>query len=118
MRSPRGRSRWSILAVAGAAVLATGCGGADEPRGEDLTETRCPLTQSGEPAENSFDTAELVGEPLEQATTKAAEHGCEIVVAKRDGEGEPVPTDVDPKRIYLYTEDGVVSEIEGVGGGI
>ena len=27
-------------------------------------------------------------------------------------------TDFDPKRIYVYTEDGVVTEIEGVGGGI
>ena len=35
-----------------------------------------------------------------------------------DGEGKPVPTDVDPERIYVYIEDGVVTEIEGVGGGL
>ncbi len=41
-----------------------------------------------------------------------------VVVAKEDGKGLPVPADVDPKRIYVYTEDGKVTEIEGVGGGI
>jgi hypothetical protein len=40
------------------------------------------------------------------------------VVSLEDGKGVPVPIDIDPKRIYVYTEDGVVTEIEGVGGGI
>ena len=40
------------------------------------------------------------------------------VVAMEDGKGLPVATDVDPKRIYVYTEDGVVTQVEGVGGGI
>jgi hypothetical protein len=35
-----------------------------------------------------------------------------------DGTGQPVPTDVDPTRIYVYTENDVVTEIEGVGGGL
>jgi len=123
--SPRGRSRRSILGVAVAIALAAaaGCGEDDEPRGADLTETRCPLVQAGDgnaylPADDSFDTAELVGEPFERARATAAEHGCDVVVAKRDGEGVPVPTDIDPARIYVYTQDGVVTEIEGVGGGI
>ena len=34
------------------------------------------------------------------------------------GKGVPVTTDFDPARIYVYTENGVVTEIEGVGGGI
>jgi hypothetical protein len=29
-----------------------------------------------------------------------------------------VPIDVDPKRIYVFTEHGAVTQIEGVGGGI
>jgi large subunit ribosomal protein L19 len=55
---------------------------------------------------------------VEQAEAEAAEHGCKIVVALEDRAGVPVPTDIDPTRIYVYTEDGVVTEIEGVGGGI
>lgn len=125
-----GIDRRRALGVAAAAALALGgCGGGDDepPQGADLTRLRCPLEATGEqvggveqyrPAADAFDTAELIGQPLEAAGAAAAEHGCELAVAKRDGEGLPVPADVDPKRIYVYTEDGVVSEIEGVGGGI
>jgi len=95
-----------------------GCGGDDPPEGRDLTALRCPLAADGRPAENAFDTAELIGKPIAEAETAAAEHTCEIVVAQEDGRGLPVPADTDPKRIYVYTEDGVVTEIEGVGGGL
>jgi len=113
-------------ALAGGAVA--GCGD-DEKRagGADLTALRCPLVPTGEqvggveqyePAADAFDTAQLVGAPVEDARATAAEHGCDIVVAMQDGEGVAVATDIDPKRIYVYTEDGVVTRIEGVGGGI
>ena len=115
------------LAVAGAIALA-GCGGDEErPKGRDLTALRCPLVSTGEkvggvdrfePAKDSFDTAALIGRQFEKARAEAAGHGCEVVVAMRDGAGVAVPTDIDPKRIYVYTEDDVVTEIEGVGGGI
>jgi hypothetical protein len=116
-----------VLAIAGLA-LAAGGGEEDEgATGTDLTALKCPLVPTGEaaggverfePAEDAFDTAELIGMPIGEARAKAAEHGCEIVVSLEDGEGVPVPIDVDPKRIYVYTEDDVVTEIEGVGGGI
>jgi hypothetical protein len=107
-----------VLAIAGVA-LAVARDGEDKPAtGTDLTAIRCPVTPAGKPAEGSFDTAELIGLGLEEARAKAAEHSCEIVVSLEDGRGVPVPIDVDPKRIYVYTEDGVVTEIEGVGGGI
>lgn len=117
------KARRQLLGAAAALAFAlAGCGGDEErPTGRNLNELRCPLVASGDtyrPAKDSFDTAELIGEPLEKARATAAEHGCEIVVALEDGEGLPVPTDVDPERIYVYTEDGVVTEIEGVGGGI
>jgi hypothetical protein len=124
-----GRTLRAFLAVAGCCgVIVAGCGGEEEkPKGTDLTELRCPLVPTGEqvggvdqyePAKDSFNTAELIGQELDKATATAADHGCEVMVAKRDGEGLPVPTDIDPKRIYVYTEDDVVTEIEGVGGGI
>jgi hypothetical protein len=110
--------RSGALAIVVTVALASGCGGKDEPRGTDLTTVRCPQTASGKPAPGSFDTAELIGLALDDARARAGDHGCEVVVAMKDGEGVPVPIEVDPKRIYVYTEDGVVTKIEGVGGGI
>lgn len=118
-----------LVAALGLGFGLAACGGDDEPApaGTNLNQIRCPLQATGEevsgveqyrPAPDSFDTAELIGKPLEQARATAGEHGCEIVVAMEDGKGVPVPTDVDPARIYVYTEDDVVTEIEGVGGGI
>jgi hypothetical protein len=111
-----------LTTLAVACALLAGCGGGDEqPEGADLTAVRCPLVKTGdryEPAKDSFDTSELIGQRLEDARATASEHGCEIVESLRDGEGLPVPTDIDPKRVYVYTEDGVVTEIEGVGGGL
>jgi hypothetical protein len=115
-----------VLAIAGLALAARG-GDDEEPTGTDLTAIRCPLAPTGEtvggvaqyePAKGAFDTAELIGMSLEDARAKAAEHTCEVVVSLEDGRGVAVPIDVDPKRIYVYTERGVVTEIEGVGGGI
>ena len=129
----RGRSWSTARALVGAAIACAlalaGCGGGDDeapPEGVDLTAVRCPMVAAGEqgggtryePAPDSFDTAKLIGTKLAQAEAEAAEHGCAIVVALKDGAGVPVPTDIDPTRIYVYTKDGVVTEIEGVGGGI
>jgi hypothetical protein len=119
----------AVIAIAGIAIAAGGGGGGDEKqaKGTDLSALRCPLVATGEtaggelqfkPASDAFDTAELIGLRLADARAKAAEHKCEIVVSLEDGRGRPVPIDVDPKRIYVYTEKGVVTEIEGVGGGI
>jgi ABC-type Fe3+-hydroxamate transport system substrate-binding protein len=117
-----------VLAVAGVALASMG--GEDENRptkGTDLTAIRCPLEPAGEtadgetqyrPAKDAFDTKVLIGLQLPDAEAKAAEHGCEIVVSIQDGVGLPVPIDVDPKRIYVYTENNAVTTIEGVGGGI
>lgn len=115
------------LAVGGLALASLG-GEDDRPtQGTDLTALRCPLVpttptadgqQQYEPAPDAFDTAELIGLELDDARALAAEHGCGVVVSVEDGRGVPVPIDVDPKRIYVYTEDGAVTEIEGVGGGI
>jgi hypothetical protein len=115
------------LAVGGLALASLG---GEEDRatgGEDLTALKCPLVpttatadgqQQYEPAPDAFDTAELIGLPIDDARAVAAERGCDIVVSVEDGKGVPVPIDVDPKRIYVYTENGSVTEIEGVGGGI
>ena len=116
-----------LLAVAGVAIAARDGGDETKPKGTDLTAIRCPLEQTGETpegepefkaAKNSFDTAELIGLKMGDASAKAAEHGCEIVVSLQDGVGVPVPIEVDPKRIFVYTEKDVVTTIEGVGGGL
>jgi hypothetical protein len=118
-----------VAGLAGGAIALASLGGEEEraSQGSDLTALRCPLVATGrsadgqqqyEAAPDSFDTAELIGLSLDDARARAAEHGCEIVVSVEDGKGVPVPIDVDPERIYVYTEDGAVTEIEGVGGGI
>jgi hypothetical protein len=117
-----------VLAAAGVAIASMG--GDEEKRptkGADLTAIRCPLEQSGEtpdgepqyrPAADSFDTKVLIGKQLADAEAEAAKHGCTIVVSIEDGVGLPVPIEVDPARIYVYTEKNVVTTIEGVGGGL
>jgi hypothetical protein len=117
-----------VLAVAGIAIAARGDEDKKTTKGTNLTTVRCPLEPTGgsdsggqpeyRPAKNAFDTAELLGLPLAKAREKAAEHTCEIVVSLQDGQGQPVPIDIDPQLIYVYTEKGVVTQIEGVGGGI
>ena len=127
------RTRWiatlvavAVLGIAGIAVAARGGEGeSKKTTGTDLTAMMCPLAPSGDsgatpakPAKNAFNTAELIGLSLADAKAKAARHTCSIVVSLEDGAGKPVPIDVDPRRIYVYTEKGVVTEIEDVGGGI
>ena len=70
------------------------------------------------PAKDAFDTTELIGKPLADAETQAAEHGCKVVVSMEDDRGLPVSTAIDPTQILVHTEDGAVVEIEGVGGGL
>lgn len=115
------------LAAGGIALASLGGDDTRPTEGSDLTALKCPLVptaqsadgqQQYEPAPDAFDTSELIGLPLDDARALAADHGCEIVVSVKDGKGMPVPIEVDPKLIYVYTEKGAVTEIEGVGGGI
>jgi hypothetical protein len=122
--------RLVLPAAAALALAAAGCGGDDDdepaPVAEDLTAIECPMERAGreagvpqfEPAANAFNTSELIGLELSEASALAAEHDCEVIVSIADGEGQPVPVEIDLKAIYVYTEDDVVTQIEGVGGGI
>ncbi|HEX6022883.1 MAG TPA: hypothetical protein VFZ00_12860 [Solirubrobacter sp.] len=118
----------AVLAVAGVALASMGGDEDERPKkGADLTALRCPLEAAGQtadgqtryrPAKNAFDTKALIGKQLPDAEAEAAKHGCHIVVSLKDGVGLPVPIDVDPTRIYVYTENNAVTTIEGVGGGL
>ena len=121
--------RRNLVALGVGIALLAGCGDDDgqDPADQDLNAVRCPMVPTGEiengverfePAKDSFDTAELIDKKLADAEKTAAGHGCTVVVSMEDGKGVPVTTDFDPARIYVYTENGVVTEIEGVGGGI
>jgi hypothetical protein len=120
-----------VIVLAGVSIAIAARGDNEEqskPAGENLTAIKCPLETTGEldaggqpklrPAKNAFNTAELLDLQLEDARRKAAEKGCDIVVSVQDGAGQPVPIELNPKLIYVYTEKGVVTQIEGVGGGI
>jgi hypothetical protein len=129
------RIRW-LVAVAVVAVLAAGSialaarGGSEENEkpstGSELATLKCPLEPVDpnvpepeyRPTKDAFDTAELLDKPLTDARSIAQRHGCEVVVSVEDGGGLPVPLDFNPRRIYVYTEKDVVTEIEGVGGGL
>ena len=129
------RTRWivalvavAVLAVAGIAIAARSGEDKAPTKGTNLNALKCPLEPTGasdaggqpeyRPTKDAFDTAELIGLPLADAQAKAGEHGCDIVVSVKDGQGQPVPIEINPKLIYLYTEKDVVTQIEGVGGGI
>lgn len=118
-------------------LLGAGCDGGDAAEdpapaaapaaGGDLTAVWCPMVPADagadeaerwQPAEDAFDTAELVGLELEAARALAASHGCDVVVALADGAGQPVPLEIDPTLVYVYTHDDVVDAVEGVGGGL
>jgi hypothetical protein len=118
----------AVLAVASIAIAARG-GEEEKPnKGTDLTAIKCPLEPTGatgdggepeyRPAKDAFDTAELIGLKLEEARSKASSKGCDIIVSVKDGAGQPVPIELNPKLIYVYTQKDVVTQIEGVGGGI
>ena len=118
----------AVLAVASIAIAARG-GEEEKPnKGTDLTAIKCPLEPTGatgdggepeyKPAKDAFDTAELIGLKLEEARSKASSKGCDIIESVKDGAGQPVPIELNPKLIYVYTEKDVVTQIEGVGGGI
>ena len=117
-----------VLAGVSIAIAARGDEEDKKPAGANLSAIMCPLEQTGKldaggqpelkPAKNAFDTAELLDLPLEEARQKAGAKGCEIAVSVQDGAGQPVPIELNPKLIYVYTEKGRVTQIEGVGGGI
>ncbi|GAB3897498.1 hypothetical protein [Microbispora bryophytorum] len=119
----------ATLSITVGALALTGCSddsGEAKTKGRDLTALQCPMEETGEtgganpyrPAKNAFDTAELLGLELAEAREKAARHNCEIIVSREDDKSRPVPIEIDPTRIYVYTAHGVVSQIEGVGGGL
>jgi hypothetical protein len=118
----------AVLAIAAIAIASSGDDQGDKPaKGTDLTAIKCPLeptgkTSGGQPeyraAKDAFNTAELIGLKLAEAREKAGQKGCDITVSVKDGAGQPVPIELNPKLIYVYTENGVVTHIEGVGGGI
>jgi hypothetical protein len=119
----------AVLAVASIAIAARGGEEDNKPKkGTDLTAIRCPLEPTGatdaggepeyRPAKNAFDTAKLIGLKLDEARKMASSSGCDIVVSVKDGAGQPVPIELNPKLIYVYTENDAVTQIEGVGGGI
>jgi hypothetical protein len=127
--------RW-LVAVVAVAVLAAGSialaarGGDKENEkpntGSELATLKCPLEvvdpnapePEYRPTKDAFDTAELLDKPLADARSIAKRNGCEVVVSVEDGGGLPVPLDFNPRRIFVYTEKGLVTEIEGVGGGL
>jgi hypothetical protein len=116
-----------LLAIASIAIAARSGDDKQATKGTNLSVVKCPLEPTGKsvggtpeyrPAKDAFNTAELVGLKLADARKKASENRCDVIVSVKDGQGQPVPIELNPKLIYVYTEKEVVTQIEGVGGGI
>jgi hypothetical protein len=116
-----------LLAIASIAIAARSGDDKKATKGTDLSVIRCPLEPTGKtvggvpeyrPAKDAFNTAELVGLTLADARKKAGQNRCDVIVSIKDGVGQQVPIELNPKLIYVYTEKEVVTQIEGVGGGI
>ena len=128
------KTRWIIplvavvlLAIASIAIAARSGDDKKATKGTNLSVVKCPLEPTGKtvggvaeyrPAKDALDTAELVGLRLADARKKASEKRCDVIVSVKDGAGQPVPIELNPKLIYVYTKQDVVTQIEGVGGGI
>lgn len=67
------------------------------------------------PPQGTFDATAVVGESLDAASEAAADEGCQIRVAIRDGEGLALTQDFRPDRVNVAVEDGTVTEIVDIG---
>lgn len=133
---------WALVAGAAliAALLAFGCGdddgsgeGAESGTGPDAV-TSTNLDPAGDqtipdlpvntdpkrvqctgPPEGVFDATSVVGSTLARAKEAAAEEGCQIRVAVRDGEPLALTQDYRPDRVNVAVEDGEVTEIIDIG---
>ena len=70
------------------------------------------------PTKDAFDTAELLDKPLADAVRSRSATGVRSSSRSRTAAACPVPLGLQPPRIYVYTEKGIVTQIEGVGGGL
>lgn len=62
-----------------------------------------------------FDSRELIGATLEQATQRAAQDGCHVRIAQIDGEWQPGTSDYSASRVNVAIDGGTVTEVFGVG---
>lgn len=131
----RGRAAPIALSAAAALLLAlAGCGDdSEETTGGAVTGTSADsepgeptlpeLPRNDDPAavtctgppRGTFDATAIVGDPVADAKSAAAEQGCSVRVAMRDGEGLALTQDFRPDRVNVAVEDGEVTEIIDIG---
>ena len=68
--------------------------------------------RGGDP--DRFDTARLVGRPLDRARRIARRHGCTVRVIKRDGKPRSGTDDFSRERANVVVRDGRVKRVDGV----
>lgn len=106
-----------LVAVALIAVgLALGCGGDDPPALHRAARpVWCPAADFGRPA-SRFDARRLVGLELGAASQLAVRNRCTLRVV--GGDTNPVVTmDLRPDRVNVDVVDGIVTGLDGRGGG-
>jgi hypothetical protein len=114
------RTALCVLILSGLAAFSA-CG--------DESETTSTASQSPSPhaahhhcpfgpqrANQTFDTREMIGLDLDAAKDLAAEHGCEVRVSERDGEGLLVTSDSRFDRVDVAVEGEEVIDVYGTRG--
>jgi hypothetical protein len=104
----------ALLAAAALAAALAGCGQAaappaSKPVGEPIA---CP---SDAPPGKTLDARTLVGVSERRAAATADRHGCTMVAVARDGERFSITANVDPRRVQVEVDGGVVTRIVKVG---
>jgi hypothetical protein len=61
-----------------------------------------------------FDAREVLGREVPDAEALARRAGCSVQVVKRDSENLPGIVNLDPSRIDVVVEDGIVTRIDSV----
>jgi len=116
-------SKRLVAALLAVAALVAACGGDDGapevvrpaqpvwcPTDRDPNGVRLRGVTRGD-----FDARRLLGRPEDEARRIARAAGCEVRVARRDGEGLPGIANLDSRRINVAVTDGRVVEIISVG---
>ena len=105
-----------VAAALLAAAALAGCGQA-APRAHTATKPPgkpipCPADA---PAGKALDARAVVGVGERRAKAMADRHGCTLVAVIRDGERFSITANVDPRRLQVEVNGGVVTRVVTVG---
>jgi hypothetical protein len=111
----------ALVLLMAVGAFAAGCGGEGGGIARPDEPLWCPTDRgpTGEPLRGSqrgtFDARLVLGRQEDQGRSLARGAGCEVRVARRDGEELPGILDLDPRRINVAVEDDTIVEVLDIG---